>query len=232
MENREGKGTAVAVVVLAMLTLVFATTTAALGVGHFLAPKRTLSSDTATLSLPVVFSTPGGLLEVASVSTVEMFARTSTLSIAGISMGTTVSEVRVPVTYRYVTELGKEWHAYMRNGKFLVIAPAVRPSLPVAIDTSKMTVQTRAGWGRFDAQANLTSLLQDISPELARKAKSQRYTDFEREQARKTVTEFAAKWLIKQEQWRAVTPSQITVYFSDEPIEKLRSFGPEFAGTL
>jgi len=60
------------------------------------------------------------------------------LTIAGINLGTTVSQIQVPVTYRYQIALGKEWQVHLRNGTLLVIAPAVMPSVPVAIDTSRM----------------------------------------------------------------------------------------------
>lgn len=78
----------------------------------------------------------------------------------------------MPVTYRYQVELGKEWRAYVRDDKFLVIAPAVKPSIPVAIDTSKMSMETKAGWARFDGRENLDKLLQDLTPVLSERAAS------------------------------------------------------------
>jgi hypothetical protein len=106
------------------------------------------------------------------------------------------------------------------------------PSVPVAIDTSKMQMQTRSGWARFNGRENLDALLREITPELEKTARAPRYIEAQREQARKTVTEFAAKWLVTQERWKGVKADQIQVYFADEPIGKLRTFGPEFGGTL
>jgi hypothetical protein len=183
-------------------------------------------------SLPIVFQTPGGLLEVAGIQATEYFQQTSITSIAGIVIGRTVTQVQVPVTYRYRIELAKVWKAFMRDGRFLVIAPVVKPGLPVGMDTSRMRVLTTSGWLAPSAHANLTALLQRMSQELATKASSSGYIDQQREVARKTVTEFVAKWLITQERWKSVKPEQISVYFADEPIGRLRSFGPEFAGSI
>ncbi len=201
-------------------------------VWSWLGPNHRDTTTSDRISTPIVFRTPGGLLEVANIKTTELFEKKSMLHFAGINLGTTVSQIRVPVTYRYQTALGQEWRAYMSGDKFLVIAPAVKASLPVAIDTTGMQMQTQAGWARFNGGESLTELLREISPELEVKAKSSAHIELQRETARKTVAEFASKWLIKQEQWKAVKPDQVKVYFSDEPIEKLRSFGPEFAGTM
>jgi len=92
-------------------------------------------------------------------------------------------------------------------------------------------MQTQAGWLRFNGRENLDSLLAEVTPELAANARSTAHIEAQREQARKTVTEFVAKWLITQEQWKAIKPSQIRVYFADEPIERLRTFGPDFGGS-
>jgi len=179
----------------------------------------------------MVFRTPGGLLEVSGINATETFTKRSMLTIAGINLGTTVSQIQVPATYRYQIEPAKDWPTYMRDGRFMVIVPAVRPSLPVAIDTSRMRMQTQAGWLRFNGRENLDSLLAEVTPELAANARSTAHIEAQREQARKTVTEFVAKWLITQEQWKAIKPSQIRVYFADEPIERLRTFGPDFGGS-
>jgi hypothetical protein len=192
--------------------------------------KSPIERDTVTG--PLVFQTPGGLLEVSAVNTTESFEKRSILTVAGVPLGTTVSQIQVPVTYRYKVELAKNWQTHTRGGRLLVIAPAVTPSLPVGIDTSKVRMQTSSGWARFDKQANLDALLREVSPDLAALSMSSRYIELQREQARKTVTEFAVKWLITQERWKSITPSQVKVYFADEPIGRLSTFGPEFAGPL
>src|SRR6185369_6089813 len=49
----------------------------------------------------VVMRTPGGLLEVSTVSTEERFDSTTTHTILGVPVGRTIAQIRVPVTYRY-----------------------------------------------------------------------------------------------------------------------------------
>jgi Holliday junction resolvase len=198
--------------------------------GSWLHPTETSLNQARTLSLPLVSRTPGGLLEVATVHTTELFEKKSMLTIAGLNMGTTVSQIRVPAVYRYQIRLAADWRAYVSGGKLLVIAPAMTPSLPVAVDTGKMEMQTTAGWARANAQENLEALHREITGALEVKAKSPQYVDVQREQARKTVVEFVSKWLLEQERWKHIKPEQVKVYFADEPIERLRSFGPEFGG--
>ena len=218
---------AVAAVCAALATLAAA---AIYALGARLLPMETATSEARTVSLPLVSRTPGGLLEVATVSTTELFEKKSMLTIAGLNRGTTVSQIRVPAVYRYQVRLAADWRAYVSDGRLLVIAPALTPSLPVAIDTGRMEMQTTAGWARANAQENLQALHREISAALELKAKSPQYVDVQREQARKTVAEFVSKWLLEQERWKTLRPDQVKVYFADEPIERLRTFGPEFGG--
>ena len=196
----------------------------------WLGPAASVVHASRTVSLTLVSRTPGGMLEVASVSTTELFEKKSMLTIAGLNLGTTVSQIKVPAVFRYQVRLAADWRAYVSDGKLLVIAPAMTPSLPVAIDTARMEMQTTSGWARANAQENLEALHREISSALEVKAKSAAYVDAQREQARKTVAEFVAKWLLEQERWKTIRPEQVKVYFADEPIERLRSFGPEFGG--
>jgi len=208
---------------------------AALGLykfGAWLLPTETALNQSRTLSLPLVSRTPGGLLEVASIGTTELFEKKSMLTIAGLNMGTTVSQIRVPVVFRYQIRLAADWKAFVSDGKLLVIAPAMTPSLPVAIDTGKMEMQTTNGWARSNRQENLEFLRREITAALEQKARSPQFIDLQREHARKTVAEFVSKWLLEQERWKTIRPEQVKVYFADEPIERLKSFGPEFGGTL
>ena len=175
------------------------------------------------LAIPRVFRTPGGLLEVASVRTTEAFRRTSPMRFAGINLGTNVSEIRVPATFRYQAELGGDWRAIQSGGKLVVIAPAYHPALPVAIDTGALEMHTRTGWARFDGRDNGEALLRELTAQLEAKAKSPGYMETHREQARTTVAEFVTKWLITQKRWKAVRPDQVRVYFADELIDRFRT---------
>jgi hypothetical protein len=203
--------------------LIIAALAAMLAVGVVMIPRGPTPRPVETTAIPLVFRTPGGLLEVASVRSIEAFRRASTLRIAGINLGTNVSEVRVPATFRYQAALGPDWRAIESGGKLVIIAPAYHPALPVAIDTGQLEVHTRTGWARFDGRDNEEALLRELTADLEAKATSPGYLESHREQARTTVTEFVTKWLITQERWKAVRPGQVRVYFADEPMDRLRS---------
>ena len=178
--------------------------------------------------LEIAFRTPGGR-EVAGVNTTEVFTKTSMLTIAGINLGTTVSQIQVPVTYRYQIALAKDWKVHLRSGKC-----SYRPRGRAERTGGNRHLQDADEEVRMGPvqRPREPRLLREITPELEKTARAPRYIEAQREQARKTVTEFAAKWLVTQERWKGVRTDQIQVYFADEPIERLRAFGPEFGGAL
>ena len=54
----------------------------------------------------------------------------------GVPVGQTTSQIRVTAVYSYHVELAPEWKVTLRDKTFIVIAPRVKPTLPVAIDTA------------------------------------------------------------------------------------------------
>lgn len=177
---------------------------------------------------PVVMRTNGGLLEVSTITSPERFESTQDHTILGVSVGATVSTIRVPATYRYHIELAPEWKILLRDKMFVVVAPAVKPSLPVAIDTAKLEAQSFGVWSLFTGHDQLAELQRSITQALANKAGSAPYIQMQREAARATVKEFVAKWLITQEQWKSATSYPIKVFFADEPIQALGTIPPPF----
>ena len=177
---------------------------------------------------PVVMRTNGGLLEVSTITSPERFESTQDHTILGVPVGTTVSTIRVPATYRYHIDLAPEWKILLRDKTFVVVAPAVKPSLPVAIDTAKLEAQSFGVWSLFTGHAEIDRLQRSITQALAQKANSAPYIQMQRESARATVKEFVAKWLITQEQWKSASGYPIKVFFSDEPIQALGSIPPPF----
>jgi hypothetical protein len=181
--------------------------------------KNTLHVDAA--DEPVVMRTSGGLLEVSKINTTERFQSSQSHSILGVSTGKTVTQIRVPAVYRYHIELAPEWKIRLRDGVFIVIAPSVKPSLPVAIQTTDIQKESMGIWSTLTGNALLDKLQISISPVLASRASSQTYVNLQRESARTTVKEFVAKWLITQEKWKLASGYPIRVYFADEPIQAL-----------
>ena len=103
-------------------------------------------------SIPEITSTQGDVLELAVSRSDESFERADERWIGWdkIYLGTTVVEIRVPVTFRYHLRLSDPWQLATRDHVCVVRAPAIRPSLPPAINTAGMEKRAASGWARFD----------------------------------------------------------------------------------
>lgn len=170
--------------------------------------------------------TNGGLLEVSTINVSERFESSKAHSFLGAHLGNTATQIRVPVVYRYHIELAPEWKIRLRDKMFIVIAPPVKPSLPVAIQTTAIEKQSSGVWSVLTGNTLLDKLERSISPVLASRAVSPKYVRLQREASRKTVKEFVAKWLITQERWKLASAYPIQVYFADEPIQVLGNSAP------
>ncbi len=174
-------------------------------------------SGAAVSGVPVVMRTPGGLLEIATVTVHERFKRTDTREFWGIALGTTVSIIQVPAVYRYHIELAREWPIAI-DGKTAVVRTAeVKPSLPPAIDTARMEKYTQSGWARFNKDENLDLLERSITPELQRRAGDPAIRQLAIEAGRQTVREFVTTWLLKEQGWKNDAEHRVVVLFPGEP---------------
>lgn len=181
---------------------------------------------------PVVIRAEGGRLEVTTLWSREEFTSTTDHKILGIPIGKTISRIRVPAVFRYHIELAPEWKVELRGSTFLVVAPAVKPSLPVAFDTARIEKESSGLWSPFTGGAELEQLQRSITKTLADTAIRSSYVERQREEARKSVKEFVAKWLITQERWKDAAKYPIQVYFDDEPIRALRGAPPPFVSSM
>jgi len=173
-------------------------------------PAAQLSS--APLDVPIVMHTAGGRLEVATITTTESFQFAAPpKSFLGIDLGKTVSDVQVKVVYRYHIDMAKEWPVRFQASSAVVEADEIKPTLPVAFDTSTMQVQTRSGWARFDKHENLAELQLRLSPELERR--SHGYKSLALPAARQTVAEFVQTWLSRQQHWHSLGIEEVKVLF-------------------
>ncbi|WLI87837.1 hypothetical protein Q4S45_13935 [Massilia sp. R2A-15] len=180
---------------------------------------------------PVVMRTKGGLLEVSSIKVQERFDASEIHSFFGANLGKTATRIRVPVVYRYHIELAPEWTIHLADKKFVVIAPAVKPSLPVAVDTTGIEKESFGVWSVLTGTTLLDKLERSISPALASRAVSINYVQLQRAASRQTVKEFVAKWLVTQDRWKTASEYPIQVYFSDEPIQVLGNAAPDAAAS-
>ena len=161
--------------------------------------------------------TPGGLLEVSSMRMTEQFDKRFVYEVLGLEVGETVAHVRVPATYRYHIQLAPLWKIERTDDVFRVVTPPVKPSLPVAVDLARLEQDEGGTWLLlpFNADKDREALMREITGKLAQKAASPAYLALQREDARKTVTEFVEKWLVTQEPWKSAKQPRIEVVFSD-----------------
>ena len=179
-------------------------------------------TETFTSALPTFARTPGGNLELATSTSTETLTRTDERTIAWdmVYLGRTVSEISVPVTYRYHLNLREPWKLDVVGNTCVVRAPAIRPSLPPAIHTDRMQKRSEAGWARFDAKEQMAELERSLTPRLTRHAGDPRRIALVREECRKTVAEFVRDWLLREDHWRSDRFTSIKVIFADEPDTK------------
>lgn len=176
-------------------------------------------TETFTSALPKLARTPGGALELATSTSTETITRTDERTVAWdiVYLGKTVSEISVPVTYRYHLNLRDTWKLDVSGSTCTVRAPPIRPTLPPAIHTDRMQKRSEAGWARFDAREQMAGLERSLTPTLSRFAGDPRRLALVREECRKTVAEFVRDWLLREDHWRNDRFNTIKVVFADEP---------------
>ncbi len=177
-------------------------------------------TQTFVASLPTIKSDGSGRLELAILTATERFRSEDELRVIGnyLYLGTTVSEITVPVTYRYHLKLDDAWSLDVSNQTCLVTAPRIRPTLPPSIDTGQMTKSTQNGWARFNADEQLDHLEKGLTSTLAQYASEDTRLDIIREEARETVRAFVQGWLLKEDHWRDDRFHTIVVRFDGEEV--------------
>lgn len=172
--------------------------------------------------------TDGNILEVATATSTERFTRETSLEMFGakLPLGTTVSEVSIPATYRFHIDLNGEWFVTADGNRLLVIAPDIAPSLPVAFDTGKMEKKTSSGWARWDKYENLAALEKTVTGQLNERASRPATIAKVRDESRLAVAKFLKTWLLAQEGWGDGRIEEISVVFSGEKGKVLSSQPP------
>ena len=192
------------------------------------AQRRVVVTQSPAVDQFEVIRTRGGTLAVSTIKAPEFFQATAEHTVLGVPVGQTTSQIRVQAVYQYHVELAPEWKVTLRDKTFIVIAPRVQPTLPVAIDTAKLERYASGAWSLFTGADELDRLQRSITQSLAAKAVLPSYIQFQREAARTTVTEFVTKWLVAQPRWQPASAYKVQVFFADEPIEALGAAPPPF----
>lgn len=194
-------------------------------------PGKLTSEDITVLfreSVTRIASTDGDVLEVATLETDETVTkydmRTALSNL--IYLGTTTSEIRTPVVYRYHIRLSDPWQLDVQGDRCIVQAPVLRPSVPPAIRTERMEKKSEAGWLRFNAAENLAALEKDLTPALEKRAGNRHHIDLVREASRKSVAEFVKKWLLQSDAGKQTGVKALVVVFPDEPRAAASSLPP------
>jgi hypothetical protein len=173
---------------------------------------------------------PGGSarLELAAFEATEVFERSDHRAVFFdlVSLGTTVTQIRVPVTYRYHLRLDDTWELDVREQVCVVKAPRIRPTLPPAIHTDGLEKRSDRGWLRFNEDEQMAELERSITPTLNERAKDPEHLELVRERCRLRVAEFVRGWLLQEDHWRRDRFHAITVVFEDEKPPDDAPLGP------
>jgi hypothetical protein len=168
----------------------------------------------------VILRTPGGLLEVSTLVRTEEFRWQTTYTCLPIDcaslLGATITDVRVPVHYTYRIPLATSWQLQFKADHFDLLTPQVQPILPPAVDLARIEFKTKDTWLSPGINEHREVLLRNLTPETEKRAMQKNYIDAQRDDARKTIVEFAQKWMIEQNVDPGKRGYPIRVYFPDD----------------
>lgn len=173
-------------------------------------------------AVPELEKSVGENMEIAVLRATETFSKSDERKVFWdtLSLGTTTTRIAVPVVYRFHIHLNDPWSLKEKNGVCLVRAPLIRATLPPAIRTDAMTVETSAGWARFNADEQLLEVVKTITPRVSEFAESKARSDFAvRYAAERKVGEFVRDWILRDPKWREKFTA-VTVFFPDDGSEK------------
>lgn len=179
-------------------------------------------------AIPRLVPDGGILLELAAFEATEILTRTDDKRIFFdmVPLGSTVSEIRVPVTYRYHLRLDEEWRLEVADGVCVVHAPLIRPTQPPAIHTDRMEKRSESGWLRFNEDEEMEDLERSLTPTLVTRAEDADHLELVRDRCRRRVAEFVRSWLLLEEQWGPDRFNHVEVIFADEETEGSTSLSP------
>jgi hypothetical protein len=203
-----------------LIALVFAAVIAVLVVWPRLMGK-TGEEKVSTLDMDaiVVVRTKGGKLQVSSLVKNEEFAWQTSWTCPLIdcnSLPKTVSEVRLPVHYTFAIPLASEWNLKFRGTHFELNVAKEEANIPPGLEVDKLEMRTSKGWFSPNVAENQISLMKHLGPELATRAVKSSYVSAQRDEARKTVAEFARRWMVEQGVGKDKADYPINVLFEGE----------------
>lgn len=168
----------------------------------------------------VVVRTKGGRLQLSTLIKNEEFKWQTSWTCPFIDcsklLGKTISEVRVPVHYTFAIPLARDWVLTFRGEYFELTVPKEEVNIPPAMELDKLQMRTSTGWLSPPGAANQVSLMKQLGPELSERARRPDYVSAQRDEARKTVAEFARQWMVEQRAGKDKADYPIKVIFEGE----------------
>jgi hypothetical protein len=135
------------------------------------------------------------------------------------TLGTTTSEIQVPVTFRYYVALSEPWDLHVQvtpQGVLCdVVAPALKPLPDPSPNLSQMEIKSSNGWLRFNKDAVQADLMKDITESLNHRAFSQVPEHFA--MAHAGVEKFVKDWMLREYGLPSDVPIYLRVVFRNEP---------------
>jgi hypothetical protein len=191
--------------------------------GGFMTTQTTLKTEEILLEIG---RTHGDVLEVAPMKTMETFSRADVRFAAWgwVYLGTAISEIKVPATYRFHIKLSEMKQARLDDGVLVVTAPVIHPTLPVAFDTAAMEKKANDTWLRFDAEQQLADLEKSLTPALAARAK--KHVNTVREHARRDIEQFVQKWIVESRPEYRTQVKAVKVIFPGEDARMVEKSTP------
>jgi hypothetical protein len=187
--------------------------------------ERNLGQAQVTSGMPLVMPTTGGRLEISHLTVHERFSLKDAKRLLGLELpfGLGRSEVHLQarVVYRYYIDMEKQWPIQQhKDGRWIVRAGSVKPSLPVAFDTRQLEVFRQGVWTRIDGGTSLTELMRSMSPELEARAQSEGNRQLATEAGRKVVADFVRTWLLQNKHAGDPQKARVVVLFPGEKLDE------------
>jgi hypothetical protein len=132
----------------------------------------------------------------------------------GKTLSSAVMEVRAPVTYSYYVDMKGPWKIISEGETLSIVAPKIRVGEP-ATDLSRLDTHIDSGKFIFNEAEKLEELRKQFYADMIKKGTSREYMDSVREDARRSLAEFANGWILA-ELSRKYPVKYISVRFEDE----------------
>jgi hypothetical protein len=133
----------------------------------------------------------------------------------GKTLSSAVMEVRAPVTYSYYVDMKGQWKIICEGETLTIIAPKIQVEEP-ATDLTRLETHIDSGKLIFNETGKLEELRKQFYSDMIKKAMSREYVDSVREDARRSLADFANGWILADIAKKYPAVKYISVRFEDE----------------